>query len=162
MCKKMPLFRKRNSKVPEVREIKENIEVGILKSHPNMFADEILRFKGYDGLIIEGTGLGHIAVYEIDNLTKENAKIALAIKELVDSGVIVAMTTQTIYGEINMNIYSAGKKIQELGVIGNYLDMTTSTAFVKLAWLLSNYPPHKAKEMFSQNLLGEISERLEK
>ena len=72
------------------------------------------------------------------------------------------MTTQTVFGEVNMNVYSAGKKIQELGVIGNYLDMLTSTAFVKLSWLLSNYPPHKAKELFSQNLVGEISERLEK
>ncbi len=155
-------FSKRNSKIPEVREFKENLEVGILKTYPNMFSDIVSAFKGYDGLIIEGTGLGHAPIIEIDELTKEHTKIYSAIKELIDNNTIVALTTQTIYGEVNMNVYSPGRKLLDIGILGNYMDMTTETAFIKLAWLLSNYPKHKVKELFSQNLIGEISKRLEK
>ncbi|MBW2969024.1 Glu-tRNA(Gln) amidotransferase subunit GatD [Candidatus Woesearchaeota archaeon] len=155
-------FIKRSAKIPEIREFKENLEIGILKTYPNMFADAVLAFKKYDGLIIEGTGLGHAPIMEIDSLTKEHTKIYSAIKELIDNDTIVALTTQTIYGEINMNVYSPGRKLLDIGILGNYSDMTTETAFIKLAWLLSNYPKHKVCEMFSKNLTGEISKRLER
>jgi glutamyl-tRNA(Gln) amidotransferase subunit D len=69
------------------------------------------------------------------------------------------MAPQTIYGRLDMNVYSPGREIQELGVLGNYTDMTPETAFIKLAWLLSNYPKERVKELISQNLRGEISER---
>jgi glutamyl-tRNA(Gln) amidotransferase subunit D len=155
-------FKKRNSKVPEVREFKENLEVGIVKTYPNMFADVFSLYTNYDGLIIEGTGLGHIPIIDIDNLTKEHNKIYTAVKELISNDVVVALTTQTIYGEINMNVYSPGRKLLDIGMLGNYLDMTPETAFIKLAWLLSNYPKNRVRELYSVNLVGEISKRLEK
>ena len=155
-------YNKKDENKPEVREFKENIEVGIIKSHPNMHADEILAYKGYDGLIIEGTGLGHIAINEVDHYTKENTKIYTALKELIESGTIIAMTSQTIYGEVDMNVYSTGRKLLDLGILGNYLDMTPETAYIKLAWLLSNYPKHQVKELYSQNISREISNKLEK
>jgi L-asparaginase/Glu-tRNA(Gln) amidotransferase subunit D len=37
--------------------------------------------------------------------------------------------------------------------------MLAETAYIKLAWLLGNYPK-KAKEMFKQNLAGELNPRL--
>ncbi|MEM4246970.1 MAG: Glu-tRNA(Gln) amidotransferase subunit GatD [Candidatus Woesearchaeota archaeon] len=154
-------YRKRAKTTPTIRKFKENVRIGILKMHPNMSAQEIEFYKGYDGLIIEGTGLGHMPINEIDELTKEHTKITEAIKKLVQNGTIVAATTQTIHGGINMNVYSTGRKMQDLGIIGNYTDMTPETAFIKLAWLLSNYPKDKAKEMYSQNIAGEISQRLE-
>ncbi len=61
-----------------------------------------------------------------------------------------------------MNIYSPGRKLLDIGMLGNYLDMTPETAFIKLAWLLSNYPKNKVRELYSTNLVGEISKRLEK
>lgn len=154
-------YRKRAKTTPTIRQFKEHVKVGILKMHPNTSAQEIEFYKGYDGLIVEGTGLGHMPINEIDELTKEHTRIAEAIRKLVQNGTIVAATTQTIYGRINMNVYSTGRKMQELGIIGNYTDMTPETAFIKLAWLLSNYPKDKAKEMYSQNIAGEISQRLE-
>ncbi len=154
-------YHKRAKTTVGVRLFKENIKVGMLMSHPNLTAQEIEFYKGYDGLIVEGTGFGHLPINEIDEETKEHTKIAEAVKKLVQAGTIVAATTQTISGAVNLNVYSTGRKMQELGIIGNLTDMTPETAFIKLAWLLSNNSKDKTKEMYSQNLCGEISARLE-
>jgi len=166
--KKIELFKTNYHKKPQERPevkarfMKEDIEVGILKVHPNMSAEQFAFYHGWDGLIIEGLGIaGHVPINEIDEFTKEHAKIYGTIKDLVQKGVIVAATTQTIYGGINMNVYSTGRKMQDAGIIGNYLDMTPETAFIKLAWLISNYPKEEVPELFCTNLVGEISSRLE-
>lgn len=148
-------------KKAQILPIKEDIKVGIIYCHPNMYASQFKAFSGYDGLVIDGTGLGHAPVSETDEITKENTQIMKEIENLIKKGTIVVMTTQTIFGEINMNVYAPGRKLLELGVLGNYCDMTTETAYAKLAWLLSNHPKEKVKELFGQNLAGEISERLE-
>ncbi|MBW3004401.1 Glu-tRNA(Gln) amidotransferase subunit GatD [Candidatus Woesearchaeota archaeon] len=148
-------------KKAQILPMKENIQVGIIYCHPNMYASQFKAFSGYDGLVIDGTGLGHAPVSETDKITKENAQIMKEIQDLIKKGTIVVMATQTVYGGIDMNVYAPGRKLIEAGVLGNYCDMTTETAYIKLAWLLSNYPKEKAKEMFGQNLVGEISERLE-
>ncbi len=155
-------YHKRAKTTVSVRPFKENLKIGLLKVHPNFTAQEVEFYKGFEGLVIEGFGIaGNVPINEIDDETKEHTKIANAIKSLTQAGTIVAATTQTIFGGINMNVYSTGRKMQELGMIGNLTDMTPETAFIKLAWLLSNYPKDKAKEMYSQNIAGEISARLE-
>ena len=154
-------FRKKSDNKVKVMPIKENIKVGIMYTYPNMQAQQYKAFAGYDGLILDGTGLGHVPVLDTDKFTKENAKILKELENLIKKGTITVMTTQTIFGEVDMNIYSAGRTLLEAGVLGNYCDMTAETAYVKLAWLLSNYPKEKVKEMIGQNLVGEISERLE-
>jgi len=138
-------------------EIKPKMEekIAILKIHPNMSEKQFLFYKNYKGLILEGTGLGHAPIG-----TKEHVKILNAIKSLTKSGCIVAITSQTIFGRVNLNIYSTGIKLLELGVIPCE-DMTTETAFIKLSWLLGNYPKEKIKDMMVTNLKGEINERLQ-
>jgi glutamyl-tRNA(Gln) amidotransferase subunit D len=153
-------YRKRAKTSVIVRKFKENLKVGLLKAHTNMYAPEFEAYKGFDGLILEGTGLGHVPINEIDDFTKEHAKIADALKKLTGAGTVVAVTTQTISGVVDTNVYSTGRKMQELGIIGNVTDMTPETAFIKLAWLLSN-SPEKAKELYGANLVGELSERME-
>lgn len=154
-------FRKTsNTKKLKVMPIKEGVKVGIIYCYPNMYSSQFKAFAGYDGLIIDGTGLGHAPIMEIDKFTKENAKILKELEDLIKKGIVTVMSTQTIFGEIDMNIYAPGRTLQEIGVLGNYCDMTTETAYIKLAWLLSNYPK-KAKEMIGQDLVGEISKRLE-
>lgn len=156
-------YRKRAKTSISVRPFKENLKVGLLTVHTNMYAQEFEFYKGFDGLIIEGTGMaGNVPINEIDEFTKEHTAIANAIKQLTQAGTVVAATTQTIFGGIDMNVYSTGRKMQELGIIGNYTDMTPETAFIKLAWLLSNAPKDKVKELYGTNLVGEISQRLEK
>ena len=137
----------------------KDVKVGILMAHPNMKAEEISNYKNFDGLIIEGTGIaGNFPINKIDSYTEENEKIYNELKKLAKK-IPVAATTQTIFGRVNMNVYSTGIKMQEIGILGNLLDMTTETAFIKLAFLLSNYPK-EVRKLYSKNLKGEISSRI--
>lgn len=70
------------------------------------------------------------------------------------------MASQSIYGRVDMNVYSEGRKNLKLGILGNYSDMTPETSFIKLAWLLSNHPK-EVEELITKNLRGEINNRLE-
>ena len=136
----------------------KNVKVGIVKAYPNMFADQLKVFEKYNGLVLIGTGLGHMPLTEIDEFTKENKKIFDQIKKLAGKMPVV-MSPQTIFGRIDMNVYSPGRTLLDIGVIGNLSDMTPETSYIKLAWLISNYPK-KIKEMFMENLRGEFNERI--
>lgn len=131
-------------------------KVGYLRIHVNMVPEQFSFYKGYKGLILEGTGLGHTPG---DNPNKDcqiHKKIYSILKELNDSGCVIVMTTQCLFGRVNMNVYSRGRDLQNVGVIAGE-DMLANTAFVKLSWLLANYPKDKIKELITQNLRGEIS-----
>jgi glutamyl-tRNA(Gln) amidotransferase subunit D len=111
---------------------------------------------GCKGIIIEGTGLGHAPISPSD----ENKSWAGHIEKAVKKGVVVGMTSQTLYGRVNPNVYSTARKIASLGVV--YCeDMTPETALVKLGWLLGNYDKKTAEELLGKNIAGEISQRNE-
>ncbi|MDO8634198.1 MAG: Glu-tRNA(Gln) amidotransferase subunit GatD [archaeon] len=135
-------------------------KIGLLKSHPNLDWREIdfYRKNKYKGLVIEGTGMGHIPIGVEDKETQPNKKNLAALKKLTKSGCIVAMTTQCIFGEVSSHVYSTGVELQEAGIV-SAKDMLTETAFIKLSWLLGNYKPKEARELFTQNLRGEINDR---
>ncbi len=151
-------FKRPSSKKLIVKPIKEGLKIGILKVHPNLLVEELRAYNKFDGLILEGTGLGHLPINSFDKITEYNKKILNELKRLT-AKIPVIVTTQTIYGRINMNVYSTGRILQEVGVMGNLLDMTSETAFIKLAWVLSNYPK-EVREKFHENLRGEINTRL--
>ena len=137
------------------KPFKENIKIGIIKSKPNMFSEEIKMYKNYDGIIIEGTGFGHLPIEE----DEENKKIYEEIKKL-SKNKIIFMTKQTIKGITNLKVYSAGRKIKKY-VLGDNTDITTEAAYIKLAWLLSNYNYEEAKKLMTKNLKGEYCENRE-
>ena len=68
------------------------------------------------------------------------------------------MASQTIWGRVNMDVYSPGRALQELGVLGQGCDTHLETAFIKLAWLLSQHPDN-ARELYGTDLRGEVSIR---
>jgi glutamyl-tRNA(Gln) amidotransferase subunit D len=111
--------------------------------------------------VIELLGIGHVPSMKVDEFTDENEHILKVIIELAQKMPVV-VAPQTIYGRINMEVYTPGRQLLEAGVIGNYTDMTPETAFIKLAWLLSNYKKDEIKMLFEKNLRGEISKRSEK
>ncbi len=106
------------------------------------------------GIIIEGTGLGHLPVGESRNswLTK--------IKKHIIEGFVVCLTSQTVNGRVDPLIYSTGRELMEAGVI--FLEnMLSETAFVKLGYVLGHHGWKKnVKEKMLENMAGELSERL--
>ena len=153
-------FIKPDERPLKLRFFREGIKIGVLKAHPNLSSDEIRMFSKFDGLVIEGTGLGHLGINQIDNATKENLNVFEELKKLAKK-IPVVMTTQCIFGRVNLNVYETGRKIAELGILGNNSDMTFEAAFIKLAWLLSNYKKRSDVEnLFEKDMHGEISRRV--
>ena len=134
-------------------------KIGLLKIHINMFPEQFSFFKGYKGLIIEGTGLGHTPGQSSNKESAIHKRIYPAIKKLVDSGCVVVMATQCLFGGVNMNVYDKGRDLLDLGVIPGK-DMLANTALVKLSWLLGNYSREESKKLMTQNIRGEINGRL--
>jgi glutamyl-tRNA(Gln) amidotransferase subunit D len=134
-----------------------DIKVGYWKAHPQSFHEELALFQNFDGLLIEGTGLGHAPINKIDDYTDEHVKIRKTIFE-ISKKIPVVMTTQTISGRINMNVYTPGRELIQASILGQGTDMTPETAFIKLAWLISNHGD-TSRELIAKNLRGEISER---
>ncbi len=138
----------------------KDVKVGLLFVHTNMRAEQFSCYNGWDGLVIAGTGLGHIPISETDAETKEHTKIFTALKALA-SDTVLAISTQTISGIVDLNVYAPGRKLLDLGVVGNLTDLHPETAFIKLAWLLSNFSKEDAKKRYNVNIAGELSERAE-
>ncbi|MBR9677783.1 MAG: Glu-tRNA(Gln) amidotransferase subunit GatD [Nanoarchaeota archaeon] len=137
-------------------------KVGLIKVFPGS-NPEIMDWyikKGYKGIIIEGTGLGHVPTGESSDKTKSfDKKLSWLpwVKKAVKKGVVVAITTQTIYGRVNPYVYRNLRLLNRAGAVFCE-DMHPETALVKLAWLLANHEPSQAKELIKKNFAGEISE----
>jgi len=133
--------------------------VALFKISINMFPEQFEFYydQKFRGVVIEGTGLGQAPGHNPNEHTKIHEKIFPAIKKLVDSGCVVVMTTNTVYGRVHMHVYDKAIDLVNLGVVPGE-DMLPETAFVKLAWLLGNYKAEEARELIGKNLRGEIGE----
>ncbi|MFA5405965.1 MAG: Glu-tRNA(Gln) amidotransferase subunit GatD [Candidatus Nanoarchaeia archaeon] len=133
--------------------------VALVKFFPGMKSELISSLK-CRGLVIEGTGLGHIPMKSYgDAWTAKNLKVFKAIKDFKG---IIFMTSQTIDGRVNMNVYETGRDLLSLGVLGNLQNLLPETAYVKMVWALGNSKTLKeAKELMSTNINGELTERSE-
>ncbi len=152
-------YRKRDKKRKFKLDTKLNPNVTIVYFHPGMKPKtlEILA-KIYDGIVIAGTGMGHVATNPFnDKLAKSFVPV---IKSLIDRNIPVVMAPQTLFGRLDMNVYTAGRLLLEAGVIGNYCDWLPEVAMVKLMWVLGHTKNmKKIREMMLTNMAGEISER---
>ncbi|MBI5554112.1 MAG: Glu-tRNA(Gln) amidotransferase subunit GatD [Candidatus Diapherotrites archaeon] len=129
--------------------------VGILKVFPGMGPEffDFFSGKGFKGMVLEGTGLGHAPTN-----TPENQPNYEAIKRFIAKGGVVAITSQCIFGRVNPSVYTNLRRLSQIGCIFCG-DMTTEAAYVKLAWLLGNFSAEQARKMMVQDLAGELSER---
>jgi len=104
--------------------------------------------KGYRGLILEGTGLGHVSAACFPSLARA-----------VERGLFVGMTSQCLWGRVDMNVYSTGIDLQKIGV-HPMEDMLPETALIKLMWVLGQTEDTaRIAEMMRTNLAGEIGPR---
>ncbi len=133
-------------------------KVALVKAYPNSDPDIIDYYmsKKYKGIILEGTGLGHVPV----SPTLAKYSWLDHIKKAVDEGIVVGMTSQCLYGRVNESVYRNARLISGAGAI--YCeDMLPEVAYIKLGFLLGNYKQDVAKKMLSQNMRGEITQRTE-
>ncbi|MFP4116424.1 MAG: Glu-tRNA(Gln) amidotransferase subunit GatD [Candidatus Aenigmatarchaeota archaeon] len=137
-------------------ELKDNFEedVSLVKICPGMDAESFkAQLQGTEGVVVEGTGLGHLPL--------EDKDIKEVLENYLEDGNVVFMSSQCLYGRVNMNVYETGVDLQDMGVIGDFNDILPETAYVKLGWLLGNYDKNKVKNLMLQDLRGELSERTE-
>jgi glutamyl-tRNA(Gln) amidotransferase subunit D len=149
-----------NSEEEYKTEFELNTNIGFLKVRPGMNPEEIdfLIEQDYDGVIIEGTGLGHMPVNSFDDKTEHHEDILEKIEELAEDSVVV-MSSQCVNGRTDMDVYDAGLKIQDAGVI-EAEDMHPELAYVKLMWSLGQESSlGGARELFKTNVNGELEDR---
>lgn len=145
-------LRRRNTERKLNLKPKFEEKVALVKTNPSIEASLIDLFVeiGYKGILIEGTGLGHAP-----------DRLQPSIKKAIDAGIIIAMSSQCLFGRINMNVYRSGVELLDIGVIPCE-DMFPETALVKLMWVLANSKDQdSAKHLFSKPLAGEIDMRSE-
>ena len=142
-----------------VPDTKINDNVALLYAYPGIKPSVIKSVgRDHDGLVIAGTGLGHVPTNPFGD--RHAKSILPEIESLIKSGVPVAVAPQTIYGRLNMNVYTAGRMLKESGVIGDGCDWTPECALVKMMFVLGHTKTmEKIKKMMLTNYAGEISER---
>ena len=124
--------------------------VAMVYYYPNMHPDMIdsLVQNGYRGIVIAGTGLGHI-----------NKPVYPAIVRAVAAGVAIYMTVQTLWGYVHMFVYDTGRDLMAKGIIPTE-NMLPEVAYVKLAWALGQTDDlAKVKDLMLTPICGEITER---
>ncbi len=151
-------FAKRSEDSKTTAEIGFEPRVAIVKAFPSS-TPELVDFyvgKKFKGLVIEGTGLGHVPTSTLD---AEDSWLP-AIKRAVNAGVVVAMTTQCVYGRVHPLVYANARLLHEAGVV-YCSDITSETAFIKLGWLLAKFKKTEdVKRELLINYAREINPRI--
>jgi glutamyl-tRNA(Gln) amidotransferase subunit D len=110
---------------------------------------EILNYyidKGYRGIVLEGTGLGHVASDWIEG-----------IKRATEENIPVVVASQCLRGRICDRVYDTGRYMLDAGAIEGE-DMLPETALVKLMWTVANAKSQEEiRTLMTRPLAGEIS-----
>ncbi|HUR63801.1 MAG TPA: hypothetical protein VM241_04895, partial [Candidatus Thermoplasmatota archaeon] len=68
----------------------------------------------------------------------------------------VIMASQCINGSVNMNVYSTGRDLLQMGVLPAQ-DMTPEAAYIKMMWILGHTSdPKEVRKLFLTDLAGEM------
>ncbi len=102
--------------------------------------------KGYRGIVLEGTGLGHVASDWIEG-----------IKRATEENIPVVVTSQCLRGRICDRVYDTGRDMLDGGAIEGE-DMLPEVALVKLMWTIANAKsPEDIRTLMKRPLAQEIS-----
>jgi glutamyl-tRNA(Gln) amidotransferase subunit D len=120
-------------------------EVDLLTFTPGTDPGVLDAYDDNAGLVLEGTGLGHV-----------NTEWVPRLDALVEDGTTVVMTSQCIDGRVCDRVYDTGRDLLEAGVVEG-ADTLPGTALVKLMWALANADDPAAA--MGESLAGEITDR---
>ncbi|WP_457556228.1 Glu-tRNA(Gln) amidotransferase subunit GatD [Candidatus Pyrohabitans sp.] len=123
--------------------------VALFKAYPGVDPELLERcVDRCRGIVLEGTGLGHVP-----------EQLFPAIQRAREEGKAVVMTTSTLYGRVDMKVYSTGRRLLNLGVIPGE-DMLPEVAYVKLMHVLAiARSEEEVRSLMLRNFAGEITER---
>jgi len=141
--------RRRDDRSVDVNAVFED-RVTMVYYYPNMHPDVIdaLVEKGYKGIVIAGTGLGHV-----------NKPVYPAIERAAAAGVTIYMTVQTLWGYVHMFVYDTGRDLMAKGIIPAE-NMLPEVAYIKLGWALGQTDDlDKVRDIMLTPVCGEITER---
>jgi glutamyl-tRNA(Gln) amidotransferase subunit D len=155
--KEIKILNKNYNKRDDNSKIKADLlfeeKVGFIQSTP-LIDPNIIDFyidNKYKGLVISGTGLGHVPLEGKNSLAKK-------LEKAKSEGIIV-ITSQCIYGRVNPYVYSNARELLFKFDVIYSEDMTPEFAFIKLGWVLGHTNDrNKIKEMMLTNYSGEINE----
>ncbi|MFB6108186.1 MAG: Glu-tRNA(Gln) amidotransferase subunit GatD [Haloplanus sp.] len=119
--------------------------VELVKFVPGMDSAALDYLDDAAGVVVEGTGLGHV---DTDWIAR--------IEELVDGGTTVAMTSQCLEGRVCDRVYDTGRDLLDAGVV-EAGDTLPETATVKLMWALANVGD--PADAMGESLAGELQAR---
>lgn len=124
--------------------------IAVLKLFPGMNPEifAFLQSKGYEGVFIEGFGLGGVPFLK-DDFTSE-------IRKASKAGLPILVGSQCRYEGSNLDIYETGQRILECGGIPVH-DMTQEAVVTKLMWSLGQSKRQEdIRRLFQQNLVDEL------
>lgn len=133
-------------KGPTVCDAAWDEEVSMILSYPGLWPDHIEDVV-LKATVIVGTGLGHIA-----------RRCLPGIRSVIGRGAHVIMASQCMNGAVNMNVYSTGRDLLQMGVLPAQ-DMTPEAAYIKMMWILGHTTgPEEVRRLFLANLAGEMDD----
>ncbi|MCJ7699403.1 Glu-tRNA(Gln) amidotransferase subunit GatD, partial [Candidatus Bathyarchaeota archaeon] len=124
--------------------------VGMLYSYPGMSPDIIdsMVDKDYHGIVIIGTGLGHVGT-----------DIFPALERCQEEEIPVVLVVEPLFGYVHLRVYETGRDMLARGTIegGN---MLPSAAYTKLIWVLGHTRDiEEVKKLMQTPVAGEITTR---
>ncbi len=122
----------------------------LVKFTPGASPDILAYFidAGYKGIVIEGTGLGHVSTEWVPQLEKARSQ-----------KIPVIITSQCLNGRVCDRVYDTGRDILKAGAIEGE-DMLPEVALVKMMWVLGQSQDYDlAIDMLKDNIRCEINER---
>jgi len=141
--------RRRDDKQVKLQAVFDD-RVSLVYYYPAMKPDIIdsLVENGYLGIVIAGTGLGHV-----------NKPLYPALDRARAAGVHIYMTVQTMWGYVQMYVYETGREIMGLGVVPA-ANMLPEVAYVKLGWALGQtHDRDEVKRIMLTPVNSETTER---
>jgi len=131
-------------------DTKIDTRVGMLYSYPGMNPDilDSMVDLGYHGIVIIGTGLGHVGT-----------DLFRPLERCQEEEIPVVLVVEPLFGYVQLRVYETGRDMLARGVIegGN---MLPSAAYTKLIWVLGHTRNmEEVKKLMQTNIAGEITER---
>lgn len=133
-----------------ILDTKMDQRVGMLYSYPGMNPDilDSMVDRGYHGIVIIGTGLGHVGT-----------DIFPPLERCQEEEIPVVLVVEPLFGYVHLRVYETGRDMLARGVIegGN---MLPSSAYTKLIWVLGHTRHiEEVKKLMQTNMAGEITAR---